>query len=244
MRTFFASAGRALLGLYPNGLSLLWLAPGILALVVIPELAQHVAEIRLGMFDSTEDFRAHQFDASRMAFGYAKVAGLLAAILAAARYRMVRGSDRRWWDLRDVAWGRLALGFLVFLAIGSLPGLLPERMDRMPYQALSWAWMIATLPGLFLMLAGLAGDRETPLKAMWTTAWPWIVLALLLAAVGFGPAAWLHQMNHDWASGAGPVLLWSLMVWDSLLVGLLAALAGTGLGLGYCAFRDTLRTHA
>lgn len=244
MRTFFASAGRALLALYPNGISLLWLAPGILALVVIPEFAQHVAEVRLGMFDSMEAFRAHQLDASRMAFGYAKVAGLLAAILAAARYWMLRGSDRRWWNPRDVAWGRLALGFLVFFGIGSLPELLPERMDQMPHQALGWAWMIATLPGLFIMLAGLSGDRQTPLKAMWTKAWPWIVLTLLLAALGFGPAAWLHQMNHSWASGAGTLLLWSLMVWDSLLVGLLAGLAGTGLGLGYRAFRETLRMRA
>lgn len=240
LRNFLTTAGRALLDLYPRGVSLMWLAPAVLALVVIPEFAQHVAEIRLGMFDSTESFRAHQLDASRMAFGYAKVAGLLAAILAAARYWMVRGSDVRWWDLSSIGWGRVALGFLVFFGIGSLPELLPERLDRMPYQALGWAWMIATLPGLFIMLAGLSGDRETPLEAMWTKAWPWIVLALLLAALGFGPAAWLHQMNHDWASGAGPVLLWSLMVWDSLLVGLLAALAGTGLGLGYVAFRDSL----
>ena len=239
MRLFLASAVRALLELYPKGISLLWLAPGILALVVIPEFAQHVAEIRLGMFDSTEAFRAHQLDASRMAFGYAKVAGLLAAMLAAARYWMIRGSDRRWWDLRHVAWWRLGLGFVIFFGIGSLPELLPDRMDRMPYQALGWAWMIATLPGLFIMLAGLSGDRQTPLSAMWTKAWPWIVLTMLLAALGFGPAAWLHQMNHAWASGAGPVLLWSLMAWDSLLVGLIAALAGTGLGLGYCAFRNS-----
>lgn len=238
MRNFLKSAGGALRDLYPRGISLAWLAPGVLALVVIPEFIQHVVEIQLGMFDSTEAFRAHHLDPSRMASGYVKVAGLVAAILAAARFQMIRGSGSRWWQVTSIAWGRFALGFTIFFGLGSLPELLPQGM---PWKAAGWGWMILTLPGLFIMLAGLAGDRLTPLKAMWTRAWPWIVLTLLLAALGFGPAAWLHAMNHRWASGAGPAPLWLLMVWDSILVGFLAALAGTGLGLGYAAFRDNDR---
>lgn len=238
MRGFFRSAGQALAGLYPKGISLFWLAPAVPALVVVPEFVQHVVEVRLGMFDSVDMFRQHQLDPTRMAFGYVKVAGLFLAILAAARFWSVRGSDVRWWDLRRVAWGRFALGFVIVFVIGSLPELIPERMQTVPLQVAAALWMIATLPGLFVMLSGLAGDRATPTKAMWTSAWPWIALTALLVVLGFGPAAWLHQLNHQWASGAGPALLWALMIGDSLLVGLLAALVGTGLALGYRAFRE------
>lgn len=240
MRSFLKGAGRALLDLYPKGLSLLWLAPGALALVVLPEFAQHVVEVRLGMFDSTEAFRARQLDPGRMAFGYVKVAGLLLAILAAARFWGVHGSGRRWWDLRDVAVPRLALGFVIFFGLGSLPELLGERVERQPLQAAAWLWMFLTLPGLLIMLSGLFGDRSIPLRAMVVRGWPWLVLLLVLLVLAFAPAAWLHQMNHRWASGAAPALLWALMAWDSLLVGLLAGLTGTAMALGYRALRDSL----
>ncbi|MFN3511007.1 MAG: hypothetical protein ACK4ZA_06600, partial [Tsuneonella troitsensis] len=35
-----------------------WLAPVIPLIAVLPEFAQHVAEVRLGMFDSIEQARA------------------------------------------------------------------------------------------------------------------------------------------------------------------------------------------
>jgi hypothetical protein len=36
--------------------------------------------------------------------------------------------------------------------------------------------------------------------------------------------------------GADPATVWALMIFDSLLVGLLAGLTGTALYLGYAAF--------
>lgn len=86
MRDFFRSAGRALIHLYPRGVSMIWLAPAALALVVIPEFAQHVVEVRLGMFDSVEAARSIQNDPTRWAFGYVKIAGLVLTFLAAARF--------------------------------------------------------------------------------------------------------------------------------------------------------------
>ena len=67
------------------------------------------------------------------------------------------------------------------------------------------------LPMLFLVLAGLFGDSATPVAAMWRRAWPWVVLTAALVVFAFAPAQWLHGMNHQWAIGAGPVMLWALM---------------------------------
>ena len=99
---------------------------------------------------------------------------------------------------------------------------------------------IALLPALFLMLAGLFGDRTTPIRAMWRRSWPWAVLMVLLLVLAFMPAQWLHGMNHKWAFGAHPATVWALMAFDSLLVGLLAGLTGTAFYLGYAAFRDSV----
>ena len=229
-------AGRAALELYPRGLKLFWLAPAVVALAVLPEFAQHVAEIRLGMFDSREAFRQLSADPTRMAFGYVKVAGLLLAMFAAARFWWAHEHGERWYDLRRIAWARLGIGFVLFMLVPALPGLFEARIGQPAAQGIGIALSLMLLPALYLMLAGLFGDRETPARAMWRRSWPWALLTALLAVAGFMPAQWLHQLNHTWALGAAPALVWALMIFDSLLVGLLAGLTGTAFYLGYAAF--------
>ena len=229
-------AGQALARLYPMGFSLFWKAPLLLALIVVPEFVQHIVEINLGMFDSRESFRALAADPTRMTFGYIKVAGLVLAMIASARFWWTKQHGGHWANLKDIAWGRLLLGLLLFIGIPILPDLFKEQMDPRLYQTLVWGLGLIMLPMLFLLLAGLFGDRATPVAAMWRRAWPWLILTALLAALAFAPAQWLHGMNHRWALGADPGLVWALMIFDSLLVGLLAGLTGTALYLGYAAF--------
>lgn len=235
-------AARAALELYPRGFRLLWVAPAVLALVALPEFAQHVVEIQLGMFDSRESFRALQLDPTRMAFGVAKVAGLMVTMLAAARLWWTRDHDGRWWDLRGMAWGRFLAGLFIFFGIGSLPELLDGIVAPNVQQVAGAIWAIVLLPFLFLMLAGLFGDRSARLRDMLRRSWPWLLLTAALVVMGFAPVAWLHQMNHQWAMGAAPALLWALMIFDSLLVGLLAGLTGTAFYLGYAAFAQGERS--
>ena len=215
---------------------MLWLAPAVLALVIIPEFAQHVVEIRLGMFDSAEAARSLQNEPTRWAFGYVKFAGLVLTFLAAACFWWTREHGGRWWDVRDLAWPRLALGALIVFGVGSLPELLRSMLDETSMKVLATVWMLLTLPGLFILLAGLFGDKATPIAAMWRRGWPWLLLTALLLVLAFAPASWLHAMNHRWAMGAEPAVLWGLMIWDSVLVGLLAGLVGTALHLGYAGF--------
>ena len=233
-------AGQALARLYPMGFSLFWKAPLLLALIVVPEFVQHIVEINLGMFDSRESFRALAADPTRMTFGYIKVAGLVLAMIASARFWWTKQHGGYWANLKDIAWGRLLLGLLLFIGIPILPDLFKEQMDPRLYQTLVWGLGLIMLPMLFLLLAGLFGDRATPVAAMWRRAWPWLLLTVVLLVLAFMPAQWLHGMNHRWALGADPAVVWALMIFDSLLVGLLAGLTGTALYLGYAAFSDRL----
>ncbi len=229
-------AGRAAAELYPRGVSLFWVAPAVLALVVLPEFAQHVAEIELGMFEGREQARAVAPSPTRMAFGYVKIAGLLAAILASARFWWTRGGKRHWADLRGIAWGRLLVGALVFVGGPELVKFAARQTVPALADYLTWGASLVLMPMAFLMLAGLFGDRDTPVSAMWRRAWPWLLLTVVLLIAAFAPASWLHQMNHRWAMGADPAAVWALMIFDSLLVGLLAGLTGTAFYLGYAAF--------
>lgn len=239
--TGWALAWRALRDLYPKGLSLFWLAPAVVALVIVPEFLQHAAEIRLGMFLGKEQALAVADSPQRMAFGYLKLAGLALAFLAAARFWWTRQHGGRWWDVRQVSSGRFLLGLFLFFGLGSVPELFKNDLPERAYHALAWAVAILLLPALFLMLGGLFGDRSPSLRSLALKAWPWLLLTAILVVVAFVSAQWLHQMNHRWAMGADELFVWALMIFDSLLVGLLAGLAGTALYLGYAAFAARCR---
>ena len=231
-------AGLALAKLYPMGISLMWKAPLVLALVVVPEFIQHVAEIQLGMFDGGAATRAAADHPIRWLFGYLKVAGVLLVFLAAARFWWTRRSGGAWYDLRTVAWKRFGLGFVTFMGIPLLPLFATGQVSETAIQAAGLALTIPLLPMLFVMIAGLFGDRETPMRDFWRRSWAWILLTVALLVIGFVPAQWLHGMNHHWAMGAALPIVWGLMIFDAIVVGLLSGITGTALYLGYAAFRD------
>ena len=231
---------RSIVDLYRRGISMLWIAPAVLALVVVPEFLQHVAEIQLGMFDDRESARAAAAHPLRWAFGYAKIAGVVLTVLAAARFWWTRDHEQRWWDLRTVAWGRFVLGLLVFGGLPFLAELLEPLIGTTAKDVATWLVTFAALPFALLMLAGLFGDRQPGLRQMWTRGWPALLILCVLLLLAFAPAQILHGYNHRWALGADPIIVWALMIFDSLVVGLLAGLTGTAFYLGYAAFRGPI----
>lgn len=237
-RTLFSAIGEYL----TRSVSLFWIGPLVVALVVVPEFLQHVAEIHLGMFDSLERGRAVADDPLRMGFGYAKLTGLALTFIASARFWWCRTHGGRWYDVRQIAWGRLILGFFLFMAIGSIGELFPLLANREAPVAFSVAFSLLSLPFLFVLLAGLFGDRATPLKTLFAASWPWVILLALLVPLGFGPLAWLHSQNHHWAMGAHDAIVWALMIFDSLVVGLIASSVGAGLFVAYDRFFQSRTT--
>ncbi len=223
-----------------RGVSLFWVGPLVVALVVLPEFAQHISEIHLGMFDSRDAARALANDPLRWAFGYAKLAGLVLTFIASARFWWCRTHGGRWYDVRQIGWGRLLLGLLLFVAIGSVGALFPLLTGETAPLAVSIVTNILSLPFLFVMLAGLFGDRFTPLKTLLLQSWPWLLLLVLLLPLGFAPLSWLHGMNHKWAFGAPDAAVWALMVFDALVVGLMASLVGAALFVAYDRFHRSI----
>jgi hypothetical protein len=233
LAAFFRTLLSAIGDYLTRTVSLFWVGPAVVALVVIPEFAQHVAEIHIGMFDSLEKGRALAEDPRRMAFGDGKLAGLVRTFFAAARFWWCRAHGERWYDIRRIAWGRLVFGFVAFFLIGLIDRLAPLLTDREAPMALSIFFSILSFPFLFVMLAGLFGDRTTALRDLLLRSWPWLLLLVLLAPLGFAPLSWLHGMNHRWALGAHEAAVWALMVFDSIVVGLMASSVGAALFTAY-----------
>ncbi|MAQ65374.1 MAG: hypothetical protein CMN69_01555 [Sphingomonadaceae bacterium] len=223
--------------MFRDGLRIWLLAPIIPALIVLPEFAQHVAEIQIGMFDSRDAGRALANDPTRWAFGYAKLTGLLLAILATVRFWRAAKNGGHWWDLRPIAWRNLLIA-VVWIALTGLPDLLLESgIGEQITGLINIALGLATLPLLVLLVHGLSGNRDASLRSVFHHDWLAAVRVVAFTATVWIPLPNLHGKNHDWASGAPDALVWILMIFDSIVVGFLATLAGTAIHHGALPLR-------
>lgn len=216
-----------------DGLAIWWLMPLIPLIVVLPEFVQHIAEIRLGMFESQAAFGSLAGDPTRMAFGVMKIAGLFLAILATIRFWATRADGRAWYSLKGILRGRLAAS-VVLLSAAGIPGmLLADTVGANARMALDIALSIATLPLFIWLVSALIGDPALGFGEVWRKGWLPALRIAVFAAVLWVPLQWLHEANHGWAMGASGALVWTLMAFDALVVGLLATMAGTAFYHGY-----------
>jgi hypothetical protein len=225
---------RSLFDTYRLGGTMFWAAPAIVAVAVLPEFAQHVAEICLGMFDSREAARAIADSPVRWGFGYGKIAGLVLAMLLTARFWACGRSVRRAFLVSLPTLVRTAAAIAVMVLSG---GALDYVARQLPPSAGTAVTLFAAVfqAGLSLwVIAQLLEDRDITLRRALTTHLPTAALLLLLFGAAMAPAQLLHGLNHRLALGQPDALVWGLMIFDSLLVGLMAVLAGSGF---YVAFR-------
>lgn len=216
-----------------DSVSLYWLAPLIPLIAVSTELLQHVWEVRAGMFESREAFKALAMDPGRWQWGALKIAGIFVTLLAAARYWAASKAGLRWWNPSGIAWKALAIAFACNLAAMIPLNLIQGRLGQPAENAIVWGITIATLPLLPLLVAPLLGIRDFTLGKAYRSGW-WITLRTVLLIGGwFGLMQLVHGWNHRLAIGAPEVAVWALMLWDSVLVGAMAAVMGTGLHHGF-----------
>lgn len=216
-----------------DGFSLYWLAPVIPLIALVPEMVQHIAEIRLGMFESKDVFRELAADPRRMVWGYLKIAGLLLSQLAALRFWATRKQGIAWYSPRGIRFQRLILACLL-LAITAIPGyILVDQISASAVALINLAITIITLPLLTYLAGSLIGDPVMDLKHAAKHGWLPAIRIATFFAVTFIPLQLLHQANHTFAIGQSDLVVWALMIWDSIVVGAIAALMGTSIHHGY-----------
>ena len=238
IRSFFVRA----LDVWQDAFRLFWLAPIIPLIAIVPEFIQHVVEVQIGMFESRDAAIALANDPTRWAFGYAKLAGYLIAILLTIRFFAARRAGQKWWSASGLAWRVLAIAFAANVAISAaLAGVefLLEGAPDITKQIITLAVTIATMPFLVWLVAGLVGDKAASIVQLYRTGWLAALRIVVFSAMVLLPLMWLHGANHDWAFGAASPIAWSLMVFDSLLVGLLAAAWGAAIHHGYIKLTES-----
>lgn len=225
--------GRALYETYRLGGTAVVAAPLLLAFAVLTEAVQHIVEIRLGMFESVAAFRALGNDPLRWMFGYTKVAGFLISILTIARF-WATGSVKAALLIPLGDLGRLIFAIVLTLGIAlSIDWVqshgLPRALDII---LSSISFILQT--GLTLYVVGaLFGDRAMTLRRSFTDRFPTAIIMTLTMLAAFAPCQALHMLNHKIAIGGPTPLVWAMMAFDSLWIGLFAALVGSAMYAGY-----------
>jgi hypothetical protein len=227
--------------LYRRGGRGMWFAAPLVAFVVVPEFVQHIAEIKLGMFASADAFRAHAMDSLRMGFGAAKLVGLALAMLAIARFWWT-GSVRSALRMPPRAVLRTGFAFALVFALELPFDLLRRVVPAGPGTALAAVAFLVQAFAFVYLVGALLDDRAMTLRRA-PGQWRAALLMTVLLVLAYGPSLALHMATHKLALGQPEALVWVIMTFDALIVGLLASLAGTALALGYAAGTGQKLTH-
>ena len=211
--------------------SMLWIAVALL------ELLQHAVEWHLGMFAVGDGIEAGSEFRIRMGFGLAKVAAVMACTYLVPRYLYQDRDWKRVWRfdktfLRGAAVvaGIAVLGSAVPVALtwaANLIYVMDAGVAAMWGQGIG---LVLTIPFMALLPWGvglIAGDHAMTLRKSVRAMhrrWIWATLLIVACAI---PTLVRHVALNEMAVGTSPLVLGTILLLDSVLVGFIALILGS-----------------
>lgn len=220
VRRFFVD----LVGAYADGVRSMIALPLLFALLVGFEFVQHVAEVRIGFFNSAAAAHSFSNDSSRMTLGWLKMISVYVGGFFVIRYLVRCRAGKPVAAIRVAAQRyipyvvySLCLSALIFYG----PSLAPQG-NGSSIRAMVALIQIGLEPLLILWIVSAATDGRTggPVKSA-KASWPWYIWGLMLFFVGRLPVNALHQLLNHAAIGSRGAVLWMLLGADAICVGLI-----------------------
>ncbi|WP_369026683.1 hypothetical protein [Qipengyuania sp. RANM35] len=201
--------------------------PWLMAGIVLWEFAQHVVEVRIGMFESKEATRAVGEDGTRMIFGWIKMALVYVGGFFVIRHFAGKRDGIRIDPLTDAVPRYLpymVYSLSIFAAIFYTRSYAHEDhvdtirmvvgLSQLLIEPLLMAWIVA---------AATDGEIGNPLASAKRTGLLYFY-ALPLYFTTRVPPSLAHNQLHELAYGQDQALVFALMAVDSLVVGLIVAI--------------------
>lgn len=195
--------------------------------IVLWEFAQHVIEVRIGMFESREAARALGGDGSRMLFGWVKMMSVYVGGFFVIRHLFARRGDT---NLAPVATAfarylpYMVYMLAIFAALFYARSYAPEAsvdtiravlgLSQIFVEPLLMAWIVA---------AATDGRIRNPLVSAKQTGLLYLY-ALPLFFFARLPVSLAHQQLNSAALGREGTVLWSMLALDAIVVGLIVAI--------------------
>ena len=222
-RRFFAD----LAGSYLDSLHALKALPWLFAAIIAWEFAQHVVEVRIGMFANEEAARAVSQDGTRMVFGWLKMLSIYIGAFFVVRH-FAGNRDGRPLAPTATAARRFApyvvYSLFMFAAIFYAHNFVSEdRVDTL--RTIVGLSQVLIEPLMMAWVVAAASDNRIsgPLASARQTGWLYL-LALPFYLLTRVPVSLLHQELNQRAIGTQGTELWSILVVDSVVVGVIVAI--------------------
>ena len=222
-KRFFADLG----GTYIDSLRAIGALPWLFAAIIGWEFAQHVVEVRIGMFESVEAAKAVGMDASRMVFGWIKMLSIYIGAFFVIRHFAGSRGGRTLASLQQAAKRFVpytAYSLLIFAGVFYARDLVAgDQVDvfrgtlglgQLLIEPLLMAWVVA---------AATDGRIGNPWASARRTGLLYL-LALPLYLLARVPVGLLHNGLNEWAMGTQGLELWSLLAIDSFVLGIIVAI--------------------
>ena len=245
IRRFFAD----LAGTYLDSVRAMKALPWLFAAIVLWEFAQHVVEVRIGMFASKDAARAVGDHGARMAFGWIKMISIYVGMFFVIRHFAGQRDGRR-LDPNGQAAKRFApylvYSLIAFAAIFYARQLVAEpQVDTLRTSVGLAQMLIEPLIMIWVVAAATDGRIGGPIGSIRQTGLLYL-LALPLFLLIRAPVSLLHAALNDWAMGTEGAQLWSLLAIDSLVVGVIVAIVPAAMVrvARWVELRRTFREHA
>ncbi|MBS0479885.1 MAG: hypothetical protein JSR79_11380 [Proteobacteria bacterium] len=200
--------------------------PWLFVLLIGWEFAQHIAEVRSGMFESLATAKAVQYDGARLALGWVKMLSVYVGGFFVIRYLVRRDHVRPVAPLgaaivRYIPYigYSLILFALVLYAPQIVPG--PNFQTLRAGVGLSQVF-VEPLLMLWIVSAATDGVVRSPSQSARCTGLLYF-WALALFFVGRLPVNIVHQLLNRYAIGQEQAVVWSMMVVDAAAAGLIIA---------------------
>lgn len=220
-----------LIGSQADGFRFARAVPLVFAFVVAIELAQHVLEVRLGFFGTHEQRVEAATHWSRVGLGWFKMATVYGAGFFALRWLVCRDSKRT-LAVTGAALRAYAPVFFYAMAVFALIFHAPQivaaaggsedggdtvrtivGLAQLALEPFLFAWFVSAATAE-QPIGPMASARRT--GRLYAYAFPLFFVARL-------PLNLLHQMLNQWSAERPPAVMWSLLIGDALLVGVLVA---------------------
>jgi hypothetical protein len=215
---------------YAGSAKVALMAPLIFLLPAAAELAQHVAEIRSGMFESLAAMEGAANDSARLGFGVIKILTLILLIYWVNR-AMARLDGAQLRLLGDARSARLFAGVLAYAVVMSLVNLFgggfiaPYLPDQRTLLYIGIAFFLAATAleiWLSVWKAGAAlGNEALGIGASFTVMRGNVWWSVGFFVLMFLPLMVVHYGMNFLAVGRSETMVWALMIADCLVVGYL-----------------------
>lgn len=232
-RSAIVGVGQGIYDTYRLGGRAVLLAPAIASIAALAECAQHIAEIAMGMFDNKNAAHLVAKSAIRWDFGYIKIAAFVIAILLTARLLNKSGSFSGAINVKPNVLLKTIASIVTLMTVAfGIEWLTKGTIGPVSYTVSAISWILQA--GLIVWIMSIwLEDTDQSLKRSFISLLPTAVVMMVLFLAAMLPFQALHAVDHKLAFGQPRPIIWLIMAFDAVVVGLMASVAGSALYVGF-----------